>query len=369
MKSSLSQLQIDPAMKRRPRLLVAAIFASVTVALIVTVYLGWPKEEDGRRVAGNDPYAGKGKGNAPESGGGAAVAPADKLVAGREAASATETRGVPERSERPSSAAEKGQKSGSSGGAVPGRDRTDGPKLVVSGYIVARERIEISPRFQGVVQWIGVRKGDAVKRDQVVVRLDDAEYRARLIEAEGRLATAHVALERAQLQYKRVHELFEKKVASQDAEDEARLAVAAARAQIQEVEGQRALARTYLDWTVIRSPIDGIVLEKLVEPGELVVPMSFGGGRGPSTALIAVADLNDLQVEIDLNEADLAKISLGHACRVSPEAYPDKHYEGTVAEVAPEANRQKGTLQLKIAVKSPDRHLTPELTAKVEFAR
>ena len=131
----------------------------------------------------------------------------------------------------------------------------------------------------------------------------------------------------------------------------------------------RELAQTYLNWCIIRSPINGVVLEKLVDPNELVAPQSFGGTRGPSTALIAVADPQDLQVEIDMNESDLAKVSLNQKCRVSPEAYPDKTYEGFVAEIAPEANRAKGTLQIKVQVKQPDRFLTPELSAKVEFLK
>jgi len=76
-----------------------------------------------------------------------------------------------------------------------------------------------------------------------------------------------------------------------------------------------------------------------------------------------------LQVEIDLNEADVAKAFLNQECRVSPEAYPEKSYRGFVAEMAPEANRQKGTLQLKVQIRDPDKFLTPELTAKVEFLK
>src|SRR6202008_1655422 len=106
-----------------------------------------------------------------------------------------------------------------------------------------------------------------------------------------------------------------------------------------------------------------------VDANELVTPQSFGGNRGPSTAVVAVADPKDLQVEIDLNEADLAKVFLRQECRVSPEAYPDKVYKGYVAEIAPEANRQKGTLQVKVQIHEPDRFLTPELSAKVEFLK
>ena len=138
---------------------------------------------------------------------------------------------------------------------------------------------------------------------------------------------------------------------------------------IKQADGAHQVAKTFLDWTIIRSPINGVVLEKLVNPNELVVPQSFGGTRGPSTALLAVADLKDLQVEIDVNEADLSKISLQQKCRVSPEAYPDKSYPGVVAEIAPEANRSKGTLQIKVQILNPDKFLTPELSAKVDFLK
>ena len=239
--------------------------------------------------------------------------------------------------------------------------------FTVSGYIINRERIEISPRFMGVVKWIGVKKGDAVTNGQVVVRLDDAEYQAQLRQAEGRLAEASAGVTKADLAYDRVKMLSKTSIESKQAEDEARLQLDAARASVKQFEGARDLAQTYLGWTIIRSPVDGVIMEKLVNPNELVVPQSFGGTRGPSTALIAVADPKDLQVEVDLNEADLSKVSMNQKCRVTPEAYADKTYEGRVAEIAPEADRQKGTLQVKVKILAPDRFLTPELSAKVEF--
>jgi HlyD family secretion protein len=84
---------------------------------------------------------------------------------------------------------------------------------------------------------------------------------------------------------------------------------------------------------------------------------------------VGLADLKDLQVEIDLNESDVAKVSLGQKCKVSPEAYPDRSYAGYVAEKSPEANRQKGTLQVKVQIVDPDTYLTPELNAKVDFIK
>lgn len=195
--------------------------------------------------------------------------------------------------------------------------------LTVSGYIINRKRIEISPRFLGVVKWIGVKKGDAVTNGEIVVLLDDTEYKGRLAQAEGQLANAEAMMAKDDLSYKRIHQLAATDVESKQAEDDARLSLQADKAAVKAAEGATEVAQTYVEWCTIRSPINGVVLEKLVNPNELVMPQSFGGTRGPSTALLAVADPKDLQVEIDVNEADLSKISLGQKCRVSPEAYPD----------------------------------------------
>lgn len=245
----------------------------------------------------------------------------------------------------------------------------DNVALTVSGYIINAARIEISPRFLDVVKWIGVRKGDHVTRGEVIARLDDSEYKAKLLQAQGDLASAKVAVAKAELAYKRTRALAQSHIESAEAEDDARLQLEDARASLQKAQGACDEAQTYVDWCTIRSPIDGVVVEKLVNPDELVMPQSFGGVGGPSTALLAVADPHDLQVEIDVDESDLSKVSLNQKCLVSPEAYPDKQYLGYVAEIAPEANRAKGTLQVKVQIKNPDHFLTPELSAKVQFLR
>ena len=242
-----------------------------------------------------------------------------------------------------------------------------GAVLTVSGYVIPRERIEISPRFMGTVRSIAVKKGDAIRKGEVLVTLEDDEYRARVQEAQGRVHAAEANLANAEVNLQRQIELAQINADSARSLDDARFARDASAADLQMAKGQLTLAETYLAWCTIRAPIDGIVLEKLVNPNELVVPQSFGGGRGPSTAFLAMADLNDLQVEIDLNEADTPKVFLGQPCRVSPEAYPDRTYNAVVAEIAPEANRSKGTLQIKVQVTKPDRFLTPELSARVDF--
>src|SRR5713101_4151309 len=316
----LKALQIKPEAKVRPQRSLWVIFLGIGAITAVALYFAWPDKGGERRIVGG------------------ASAKADSA---------------------PTNIAT------TASNAAPAR--VEGSVLTVSGYIVNRERIELSPRFMGVVKWIGVHKGDTVTNGQVVVLLDDAEQKARLLEAQGRLANAQTALAKAELDYQRIKKLIADKIETPQTEDDARLRLESARASLQEAQGTVQLAKTYLDWTVIRSPIDGVVLEKLVDAGELVTPQSFGGARGPSTAFLAMADPKDLQVEVELNEVDLSKVFLDQKCRVSPEAYPDKTYEGHVAEIAPEANRQKGTLQVKVQIHDPDRFMTPELTAKVDF--
>ena len=327
----LKGLQINPEVKHRPQRAFWSIMIVVAAVLLATIIFIKPWARDKRELAAN----------------------------GAEATNKSISTGTDTTKPNADSPAQKNLRTTASTDSV----------LTVNGYIINRERIEISPRFLGVVKWISVKKGDAVTNGQVVVQLDDTEYRAQLRQAEGQLNNAKAAVERDDLNYKRVKNLIRTDIESKQNEDNARLALEADRASLQAAQGVYDLAQTYVDWCVIHSPINGVVLEKLVNPGELVMPQSFGGGRGPSTALLAVADLKDLQVEIDVNEADLSKISLNQKCHVSPEAYLEKNYTGYVAEIAPEADRAKGTLQIKVQIVNPDKYLTPQLSAKVDFLK
>jgi len=317
-RDDLEKLRIPQNQRSSRGVYTALIYGAVIVVLLIAAWFAWPRASDSKRlVAQTKPYQ-------PDAASPAAL-------------------------------------------AVPTPLTPDDTLLTTSGYIINRERIELSPRFVGTVRWIGVKKGDAVKKGQVVVLLDDSEQRARVTEAEGRLARAQSSLLIAKTRFNRLKTLREQRVESEQQLDDALAALNAAEAGLREAQGLLDFSRWQLEWTIIRSPIDGVVLEKLADENELVSPQSFGGDKGPSTALLAVADPKDLQVEVDLNEADLSKVSLAQPCRITPEAFPEHIYDGYVAEIAPEANRQKGTLQVKVQVKNPDRYLVPELSAKVDF--
>ena len=321
----LKGLKIEPQQKQRTQKTFWSIVITVIAVVLITLLFANPWVKDSRASAKVDPAG---------------------------ATASSNNAGAPPAAVSPPAAAD-----------------ASGKGLTVNGYIINRERIEISPRFLGVVKWIGVKKGDAVTNGQVVVLLDDTEYRARLAEADGQLAAAQATVARDELIFQRIENLSRTDIESKQAADNARLTLDGDRAAFQAAQGTRDLARTYVDWCTIRAPLNGVVMEKLVNPGELVMPQSFGGGRGPSTALLAVADPQDLQVEIDVNEADLSKISLNRKCHVSPEAYPDKTYNGYVAEIAPEADRAKGTLQIKVQILNPDKYLTPQLSARVDILK
>ena len=319
-RDDLEKLRIPESQRSSRGIYPALIYGAIAIVLVIAAWFAWPRASDSKRlVAQTKPYP-----------------------AGSASASPLST-------------------------PVPAASPPGGALLTTSGYIINRERIELSPRFVGTVRWIGVRKGDPVKKGQVVVLLDDSEQRARVTEAEGRFARAQASLQIAKTRFNRFKTLREQRVESEQQLDDAFAELNAAEAGLQEAQGLLDVARWQLEWTIIRSPIDGVVLEKLADENELVSPQSFGGDKGPSTALLAVADPKDLQVEVDLNEADLSKVSLAQPCRITPEAYPEQVYDGYVAEIAPEANRQKGTLQVKVQVKNPDRYLVPELSAKVDF--
>ena len=266
--SQLSQLAMDPAARRRSTGVTTFIFIGVAVLILVALLIWKPWAKEGERYV-----VGGGK---------------------------TVERGEIKKGPSPAAAGASGTSRSSTNTAASPAPKSDAV-LVVSGYIVNRERIEISPRFMGVVNWIGVKKGDTVTNGQIVVLLDDTEFKARLREADGQVAAAKAAVAKAELDLERVSKLALTAIESKQALDNARIQLDSAQATVVAAEGARGVARTYVEWCTIRSPINGVVLEKLVDPNELVTPQSFGGTRGPSTALIAVADPKDLQVEIDID--------------------------------------------------------------------
>jgi HlyD family secretion protein len=126
-------------------------------------------------------------------------------------------------------------------------------------------------------------------------------------------------------------------------------------------------ANTQLTATQITAPVSGTVLERIVERGEMVSPSAFGGESGTRTSVVSLADLSDLQIELDISQTDFSRLKMGQRAEIVPEAFPNLKYTGFIAEIAPEANRAKATVQVKVKVDNPDEQLRPEMNARVNF--
>ncbi len=300
--------------------------------------------------------------------------------------------------------------SGSSGGP--------GSVLTVSGYVVAHHKIDVGAKVMGRVAWIGVEKGDKVQQGQLLVRLEDQEFRAQVNQAQANQAAAQARLDQlrsgsrpqeklkdkagvlqaeanlshAEAEYERAAKLYQAGVVSKAeldralaTRDSARALVQAAQqssemtnigprveeiraaqAQVQQMRAALDYARTQLASTEIKAPISGTVLQRIVERGEMVSPSSFGES-GARTSVVSLADLTDLQIELDISQQDFARLKMNQRAEIFPEAFPKLRYTGFIAEIAPEANRAKATVQVKVKVEDPDEQLRPEMNVRVNF--
>ena len=290
--------------------------------------------------------------------------------------------------------------------------------LNATGYIIAAHKIELASKVVGRVAWIGVEKGDRITKGQPIVRLEDDEYNAQVQQSTGRLLALEARLEElengsrpeeiavaeanleqskadlenARINLERARKLTAEKVFSQQVLDDATAQydsqfarvrslertfelvrigprqeqIDAVKGEIEEATGRVAFFKTQLKNTVIRAPVDGTILEREVEIGEYVTT-SFVGERGAKGYVVSLADLNDLQVELDINQNDFAKLGRDQSGIVTTDAYPDREYEGFIEEISPEANRQKATVQVKVKIRAPDDYLRPEMNASVAF--
>src|SRR3990172_5727570 len=226
-----------------------------------------------------------------------------------------------------------------------------------------------------------VSEGSFVRKGETIARLENADYRAQVAQAEANLSTARAQLieaeaERDQLQReaRRLRDIRAENselVSAQDVEGaEARAAQADARgraggARVESAEAGLRFAQASLDNTLVRAPFTGTVLRKEAEVGEVVAP-SVGGGltRG---AVVTMADLTTLEVEVDVNEAYIARITRDQAARIILDAYPDTSFQGRVRQVVPTADRQRATVQVKVSILDRDPRILPEMGARVDF--
>ena len=297
---------------------------------------------------------------------------------------------------------------------------TGGVVLSASGYIVAHHKINVNSKVTGRVKWIGVEKGDKVKEGQVLVRLEDDEFRAQYLQASGAVENAKAYLmelqngsrpeEVQQAQHNldearataandkvtldRTKLLFAQGVVSKQALDDATAKyeadqqranslqqgfslsklgpraeeIARAKGALMQAQGTAAYAKSQLDATEVRAPVSGTILERKAEKGELITSQFASGAEGgPQGSVVALADLSDLQGELDIAQNDFSRLKPKQKAIVTVDAFPNLKWDGVIAEMSPEANRQKATVQVKVQILNPDEHLRPDMNTTVKF--
>lgn len=262
---------------------------------------------------------------------------------------------------------------------VTGAGASGTAAITANGYVVARTKASVSSKIAGRLEYLGVDEGSQVVKDEVIARLENQDYRAAVAQARARLSSARAGLEEATAQRDqlrrdsaRIEALTGQDYASrQEAEDvftglaTARARVGVQAAQIEVAAAGLGVAEANLENTLIRAPFDGTVLRKDAEVGEVVAP-SVGGGftRG---AVVTMADLKSLEVEVDVNEAYIAQIRDEQPARIILDAYPDTTYRGSVRQIVPTADRQRATVLVKVTILDADARILPEMGARVDF--
>lgn len=252
--------------------------------------------------------------------------------------------------------------------------------LNASGYVTARRQATVSSKITGKVVEVLVEEGMKVEKGQVLARLDASQVRlalelsqAQLAAARKRLLEDDARLREGNLRKNRMHELVEGGVSSRsewdaiEAEVDALAArVAAQREQINASQREVALARQNLDDTVIRAPFAGVAISKNAQPGEIISPVSAGGGF-TRTGISTVVDMSSLEIEVDVNEAYIQRVEPGQKVAATLDAYPEWSIPAHVITTIPAADRQKATVTVRIAFEQLDPRILPDMGIKVAF--
>jgi RND family efflux transporter MFP subunit len=259
-------------------------------------------------------------------------------------------------------------------------DGAAGQVLNASGYVTARNRATVSSKITGKLVEVHVEEGLAVTEGQLLARLDDSQYRASLALAESRLDAARGSLEETRVQIEladltlsRTQRLVNEGVAGQADLDAARTEAEALRArlaleqqQVAVAEREVALRRVELADTVIRAPFDGIVISKDAQTGEMVSPVSAGGGF-TRTGICTIVDMGSLEIEVDVNESYISRVRPGQPTEAVLDAYPDWRIPSRVITTIPAADRQKATVLVRIGFDELDPRILPDMGVKVAF--
>ncbi|WP_323814080.1 efflux RND transporter periplasmic adaptor subunit [Cellvibrio sp. NN19] len=262
--------------------------------------------------------------------------------------------------------------------AVP--DSSSARVLDATGYVVARRTATVSSKVTGKVAEIYIEEGQQVEQDQIVARLDDSNTiksyelsKAELHSAKTQVAETQARLTEAKLTLERNTELARKQLVSAAALDKARADFESLRAQLDArkaditvSEKRLALQQQNLDDLTLRAPFKGVVISKDSQPGEMISPISAGGGF-TRTGICTIVDMNSLEIEVDVNESYIQRVRVDQFVQATLEAYPDWKIPAKVIAIIPAADRQKATVKVRIGFQVGDARILPDMGVKVAF--
>jgi HlyD family secretion protein len=257
-----------------------------------------------------------------------------------------------------------------------------GPAAVLnaSGYVTARRQATVSSKITGKVAEILVEEGMKVEEGQVLARLDDRQARLELEFAQAQLAASEKALAETQANLalarkdlERSRQLTEGGVSSQATLDSAEAQATSLDARLARQRGDAevtrrnvAILRQLLDDTIIRAPFAGVAISKDAQPGEMVSPVSAGGGF-TRTGISTIVDMASLEIEVDVNEAYLQRVTSGQKVQATLDAYPETPFAAHLITVIPSADRDKATVKVRIGFDQLDPRILPDMGVKVAF--
>jgi RND family efflux transporter MFP subunit len=251
--------------------------------------------------------------------------------------------------------------------------------LNASGYVVAQRKAAVASKVTGRLISLSVEEGSTVKKGQVIARLESDDVAAARDQAKANLDAARSALEQAKAEFNdatitfnRNKELIGQGYVAQaeyDASEarfrKAKAGVSAAEAAVQASVAALQSANVAYEYTLIRAPFDAVVLTKNADIGDIVTPI--GAAADAKAAVVSIADMGSLQVEVDVSESNLQQVKTGQPCEILLDALPEYRFRGAVHMIVPTADRTKATVMVKIRFIDSDNRILPEMSAKVAF--
>jgi RND family efflux transporter MFP subunit len=255
-----------------------------------------------------------------------------------------------------------------SGTLRSGEASAGAPVLTASGYVVARRKAVVSAKIQGRLAELRVEEGSHAREGEVIARLESSDYEAQVQRSRAGVERAEADLAENQRQLRLARDLTRDNVMARNDLEAAESRVRIAEAALGQAKADQSFAEAQLQNTLIRAPFTGVVVKKMAEVGESVAPIPPGVTiSSASGAIVALADLETLEVEADVAEANVARLGADQPAEVTVEAFPDRRYRAVLRQVIPTADRTKATVQVKVTILDKDKDLKPEMSARVQF--